>query len=261
MQSDDAYATLAEWYDIEHDAVVDDIEFFAQQIAALGLPRPRVLEIGSGTGRIAAGLALAGYEVVGVEPSVAMRARCLARLAALPERVARRISVVADDARLGAFASGDRFDVALYGLDTFAHLLTADERAAALRAAHERLRPGGSLIIDLDPIGPRRLAETVGQAWLQGTWRDPHTGRKLTHTLRATDVRDGVVTISNILDITEADGTLSQTTTELRLALLSREEVERAIHGATFTIAATLGGYDGADATPDAPRLIFVATR
>src|SRR5262245_46460849 len=119
---DDPYATLAEWYDIEHDAITEDVEFFAQQIASLGVARPHVLEVGSGTGRIAAGLALAGYEVVGIEPSAAMRARCLARLAALPERVARRISVLDGDARLLTPPPDARFDVALYGLDTFAHL-------------------------------------------------------------------------------------------------------------------------------------------
>ena len=75
MPEDDPYTALADWYDVEHDAITEDIEFFAQQIADLDVARPRVLEVGSGTGRIAAGLALAGYEVVGIEPSAAMRAR------------------------------------------------------------------------------------------------------------------------------------------------------------------------------------------
>ena len=155
MPEVDPYTALADWYDIEHDAITEDIEFFAQQIAGLGVARPRVLEVGSGTGRIAAGLALAGYEVVGIEPSAAMRARCLARLAALPERVARRMTVLDGDARLLILPPDARFDAALYGLDTFAHLLTAGERDIALRAAHERLRPDGKLLIDLDPLGPR----------------------------------------------------------------------------------------------------------
>ena len=110
MPGDDPYAALAEWYDLEHDAITEDIEYFARQIAASASARPRVLEIGSGTGRIAAGLALAGYEVVGVEPSAAMRARCLARLAALPERVARRVTVVEDNARLLTLPPDARFD-------------------------------------------------------------------------------------------------------------------------------------------------------
>jgi SAM-dependent methyltransferase len=258
---DDPYAALAAWYDLEHDEVSEDIEFFAHELAALGIARPHILEVGSGTGRIAAGLALAGFEVVAIEPSAAMRARNWARLAALPERVARRVSVVAGDARLLTLASAASFDAALYGLDTFAHLLTSDERNAALRAAHERLRPGGRLIIDLDPLGSRRLAEGIGRDWLQGEWLDQRSGRTLRHTLRATDVHDDVVTIHNMLAVTEPDGAIVETTTELRLALLAREEVERVIATAGFTLGATYGDYDGRKAAPGALRLLFVAVR
>jgi SAM-dependent methyltransferase len=259
--TDDPYAALAEWYDREHDDFIEDIEFFAQRIAALGAPRPRVLEIGSGTGRIAAGLALAGYEVVGIEPSAAMRARCQARLAALPGRVSRRISVIEGHARLLSLPLEKRFDVAIFGLDTFAHLLTAEEREAALHSAHERLRAGGLLVIDLDQLSPRRLAESVGRDWLQGTWQDQCSGRTLRHTVRGTSVRDGVVTIQNILVVTALDGTASEMVVDLRLALLSREEVEQAISDLGFTLEAVYGGYDGRESVPDAPRLIFVAVR
>ena len=258
--SDDPYVALAEWYDLEHDDITEDIEFFAQQIAAIGAPRPHILEIGSGTGRIAAGLALAGYEVVGVEPSASMRARNQARLAALPERVGRRISVIEGDARLLTLPPDERFDAALYGLDTFAHLLTSTERSSSLRAAHERLRPSGKLFIDLDPLGPKRLAESIGRDWLQGMWTDQRSGRSVRHTLRATGVQDNVVTIANVLVVTTPDRTVDDTTTELRLALLSREEVERAISAAGFILEEVFGGYDEREAAPDAPRLIFVAT-
>jgi SAM-dependent methyltransferase len=261
--TDDPYTTLAEWYDLEHDDVTEDTEFFAQQIADLGVARPRarILEIGSGTGRIAAGLALAGYEVVGIEPSAAMRARNQARLAALPERVAHRISVIEGDARLLTLPPDERFDAAIYGLDTFAHLLTATDRSSSLRATHERLRPSGMLFIDLDPLGPQRLADSIGRDWLQGMWADQRSGRTLWHTLRATGVQDDVVTIANVLVVTAPDGTVDNTTTELRLALLSREEVARAISAAGFTMDGVYGGYEEREAAPDAPRLILVAVR
>jgi SAM-dependent methyltransferase len=261
MSNGDPYAALAAWYDLEHDDVTEDVEFFAQQIAAMGRARPHVLEIGGGTGRIAAGLALAGYEVVAVEPSAAMRERALARLAALPGRVSRRITVRDGDARLLTLPPEVRFDTVMYGLDTFAHLLTAVERGTALRAAYDHLRPGGMLLIDLDPHGPRRLAGSIGRDWLQGEWLDPRSGRTLRHMLRATAARDGVVTIQNILAVTASDGTASETAADLRLALLARDEVERAISTAGFALAAVYGGYDGREAAPDAPRLLFIAVR
>jgi hypothetical protein len=117
------------------------------------------------------------------------------------------------------------------------------------------------LLIDLDPLGPRRLAGSIGRDWLQGEWQDPRSGRTLRHMLRATAVRDGVVTIQNILAVTASDGTASETAADLRLALLARDEVERAISTAGFALAAVYGGYDGREAAPDAPRLLFIAVR
>jgi hypothetical protein len=69
-----------------------------------------------------------------------------------------------------------------------------------------------------------------------------------------------VVTIQNILTVTASDGAITETATELRLALLGREEVERALSAAGFTLQAIYGGYDGSVAVPDAPRLLFIAT-
>ena len=50
MPEVDPYTALADWYDVEHDTITEDIEFFAQHIAGLDVARPRVLEVGSGTG-------------------------------------------------------------------------------------------------------------------------------------------------------------------------------------------------------------------
>ena len=70
-----------------------------------------------------------------------------------------------------------------------------------------------------------------------------------------------MVTIQNMLTVTMPDGAITETTTELRLALLSRVEVEHAISAAGFMLEAVYGGYDGREAVSDAPRLIFVAAR
>jgi SAM-dependent methyltransferase len=122
--------------------------------------RLAVLEVGSGTGRLLAALAGAGFVVTGVEPSAAMRQRCAGRMAALPERVARRVRVVEGTATALGLAASERFDVALLGLGTFGHLTTADERALALQEVYTHLNNGGRLIVDVDLAGPRRLRWT-----------------------------------------------------------------------------------------------------
>src|SRR5487761_186356 len=89
----DPYAQIAEWYDLEHDEFSDDIELYLELIGG-ATRRLASLEGGAGTGRLLAALAGAGYLATGVEPSTAMRARYALRVAALPERVARRMRLV-----------------------------------------------------------------------------------------------------------------------------------------------------------------------
>ncbi|HEV2456722.1 MAG TPA: methyltransferase domain-containing protein, partial [Ktedonobacterales bacterium] len=139
----DPYASIAEWYDVEHDAFTEDAECFTSLLAATHDQRASVLEIGSGTGRLAAALAITGYDVTGVEPSAAMRARMAARLARLPERVARRIRVVAGGPSALGLPKESRFDAAIFSANTLAHLLTSEERHQAFSILHDHLRPAG----------------------------------------------------------------------------------------------------------------------
>jgi len=258
----DPYATIAEWYDLEHDALTEDVACFAQMIGTAAGGRAGVLEIGGGTGRIAAGLAVAGHGVTAVEPSAAMRERAARRLAALPERVARRIHVVAGTAAALGLDAAARFDAALFGLDTFAHLTSLDERLRALALVRAHLRPGGPLLIDLDPAGLRRLAETPGQMWHQGTWPAPGSAgrrRYLSHFVAALAGEPGLVTLTHFYDAYEPGGPISRTISAMTLALLARGEVELALLHSGYRVEAVYGGYDRQPYEEGAPRALFVA--
>jgi len=256
----DAYAQIAEWYDLEHDSFSDDIELYLELVGG-ETARLAILEVGSGTGRLLAALAGAGYVVTGVEPSAAMRQRCAGRVAALPERVARRIHVVegtATDLRLAA----GRFDVALLGLGTFGHLTRADERAIALSALHAQLKDGGRLIVDVDLAGPRRLLETAGRLWWQGAWQARDGVMLVEHlVVGAPGPEPGVVEVTHLYDVHEQNGPVRRTLTRTPLALLSRGEVILAAQHAGFSIEALYGAYDMSPADDAAGRLILVARR
>src|SRR5258705_1003849 len=176
--SDDPYGAIAEWYDVEHNTHTDDLECYLSLISGTHEGPARLLEVGSGTGRIQAALALAGHHVTGVEPSAAMRARADLRCASLPQRVARRIRTLDGSATRLPLADDETFDVALFGLNTFAHLLARDERQLALTLARKHLMPGGALILDLDLSGPRRLRAAAGHVLWQGTWAIEPAGRE-----------------------------------------------------------------------------------
>src|SRR5260370_31265499 len=187
--SDDPYGGIGECDDVEHNTHTDDLEYYLSLISGMHEGPARLLEIGSGTGRIQAALALAGHHVTRVEPSAAMRARADLRCASLPQRVARRIRTLAGSATRLPLADDQTFTIALFRLNTFAHLLARDERLPALTLARKHLVPGGALILDLDLSGPRRLRAAAGHVLWQGRGPIQPTGSELGHFVAA--LRDG----------------------------------------------------------------------
>jgi SAM-dependent methyltransferase len=264
----DAYARIAEWYDVEHDGLSEDVECLASLLVAPPSGRAAVLEIGSGTGRIAAALAAAGHEVTGVEPSERMRERGALRLARLPERVRRRIRLAPGTATEPGLPVGALFDAVIFGLNALAHLTSPEERDRALRVAREHLRPGGQLLIDLDIGGPRRLLETAHQVWWQGSWlvegedaRDQNQDQReqVTHFVTGAQGQPGLLTVTHIYDVHTQGGVVRRTQTQMTLALLARGEVELALAHAGFETEAVYGGYDLAGYDDLSARAIFDA--
>jgi demethylmenaquinone methyltransferase / 2-methoxy-6-polyprenyl-1,4-benzoquinol methylase len=104
-------------------------------------PRPgqRILDVATGTGLVAAGLARRGAEVVGLDQSEHMLAGARARLAAHPD-LANHITLVQGEAERLPFAD-DEFDAL-----TFTYLLRyVDDRQATMRELARVLKPGGRI--------------------------------------------------------------------------------------------------------------------
>jgi SAM-dependent methyltransferase len=260
--SSDPYAEIAAWYDLEHDGFSADIEALSELLAG-ARERLAILEIGAGTGRLLAALAATGHTVTGVEPSAAMRARGAKRLAALPERVARRVRLIAGTATAPCLDGAERFDVALLGLGTYGHLTSAAERETALRLLYNHLKPSGLLLLDVDVAGPRRLLETAGQLWWQGSWRAGDSGALIVaHSMVGAPGREpGTVEVTHLYDTHEQSGPVHRTLTTTTLALLSRGEVELAVRHAGFSDLTIFGDYDLAPAGDQSPRALVTARR
>lgn len=137
----DAYGeAFAEVYDRWYDGVTD-AEATADFVAARTVA-PTVLELGSGTGRLARPLVTRGLDVVGLDASAAMLGRCHDR--GLPARL--RL-VQADMAAL-PFALDGGFGAALLAFNTLFNLPSAEAQATALGQVAAVLAPGGVLIIE-----------------------------------------------------------------------------------------------------------------
>jgi len=104
-------------------------------------PRPgqRILDVATGTGLVASGLAERGADVVGLDQSEEMLAGARRRLDAHPD-LASRITLVQGEAERLPFADGE-FDAL-----SFTYLLRyVDDRAATMRELARVVKPGGRI--------------------------------------------------------------------------------------------------------------------
>ena len=160
-----ALRVIARWYDLDFGSMTDDVEM----ILELASGRERVLELGVGSGRIGAALASAGHRVTGVDSSESMMAAGAQRLRE------SGVNVVRGDMR--CLALDERFELVVFGLSTFQHLLRREDQLAALRSARAHLAHGGHIVIDwtaprpddLDPA-PRALQVEWMQQSDDGRW-------------------------------------------------------------------------------------------
>ena len=151
----DPYAIDARFYDAIHDGHREDVGLWLSFAGRTDRP---VLEVGTGTGRIAVELARAGHTVVAIDPSDAML-----------ERARRRNDEFGLDVE---FVEGRLTDLALerekYGLailpaDVFLYCADGEEQLAWLRALADALalqrtararRPGAGAVARPDDERP-----------------------------------------------------------------------------------------------------------
>ncbi|MCY3567705.1 MAG: class I SAM-dependent methyltransferase [Chloroflexi bacterium] len=160
-----ALRVIARWYDLDFGSMTDDVEM----ILELASGSERVLELGVGSGRIAASLARAGHQVTGVDSSEAMLESGAQRLRE------SGVNVVRADIR--CLKLDERFELVFFGLSTFQHLLRREDQLAALGSARAHLADEGRLVIDwtaprpddLDPA-PRALQVEWMRASDDGRW-------------------------------------------------------------------------------------------
>lgn len=101
----------------------------------------RVLDLGTGTGRLAIPLAQAGLDVVGVDISDAILARFLEK------EDSEKVRVVRGDIR--DISIEETFEVVLLGFSTLAGLATPEDQQKVLDNARRHLTYGGRLVLDL----------------------------------------------------------------------------------------------------------------
>ncbi len=238
----EAERRLAEIYDLQW-VERHDLDAYAAMAGEFGART--VLDIGCGTGTFALRLAEAGLEVTGVDPSAASLE--IARAKAGADQVRWVHGVASDVPDVPPLEA----DLAVMTANVAQEIVTDEDWEATLRAAFDRLRPGGHLVFE--------TRDPARKVWLG--WDREHSYQRfelpgigvVEQWFELEDVTGGLVTFSGTY-VFASDGLRLNPTSALRFR--SREEVEASLAAAGFWLE------EVRDA-PDRPglELVFVARR
>lgn len=250
----DEYAVIAAVYDLWSADMTADVPFYVAEAVA---SRGPVLEVGVGTGRVAAAVARAGIDVVGIDVSPSMLDRATETLA--DHDVADQVELVQADMR--GFDLDRTFPLAILPYRVFAHALTTDEQVATLRSVRDHLDPGGRIVLNVAVPhvsdltawdGLRHEGQfTLPDGQTAVLWRqvdyEPGTQR-LTFHFVVDHLADG----GEVTRRVHGSSTVRQTTPG---------EVDHALARAGFTVQDRWGWFDRRPLGPHASEYVVAATR
>ena len=252
---------LAEIYDLEHDAVVEDLPFYRELTRRAGR---RVLDLGCGSGRLLSALQAGGaLRILGIDGSSALLRRADARIAgdAMLAAAARdgRIALLRGDVRaLATLNIKERFDLAL-AVGVLPHLDGPEDVLRLLGGVRSLLAAGGRFVID--DLGPGALPER--DLPLSVDWRRELHGRAVvrrSELIRRESPEGLRIAFSTISDAVQPDGTIARLPASHMLWYPSGEALATLVAQAGMMVETSYGSHDLEPLARDSGRRIFVVT-
>lgn len=251
---------LAELYDfVPYYSDRRDLEFY---IDICRQAKGKILELGCGTGRVLISLAAAGLEIVGLDLSPHMLAKCRENLASQAKEIRDRVQLI--QGRMTGFELDEEFAAIIIPFRPFQHLVSVSDQLACLHCVRNHLQTDGMLAFDLFQVDlskmsdAHRMKETEDVAEI-----DLPDGRKMRRCSRfvATHRAEQYNDLEIIYYLTNAAGKTERLVQAFPFRYFFRYEVEHLLARAGFEVSDIYGNFDKSSLADDSPEMIFVARK
>jgi SAM-dependent methyltransferase len=236
-------------YDLEYGLPGADAVFFRALADQTDEP---VLDLATGTGRIAIELALAGHTVTGVDLSETMLAH------AATKSGAEDIEWVQQDAR--ELKLRPKFGLVILAGNSFQEFLTNDDRDAVLKAVWRQLKPGGMFAFAVRFPHAAELARRVDVPELWHTYLDAEYRQVLVSGTQNFSPVEQVMHHETYRHFA-VDGTPAAAPTSIALRYHFPQELEAALQAARFQVEQRYGDFDGAPLGENATTMVYVCRK
>ena len=228
----------------------DDLDFY--RALAEEHPGP-ILELGTGTGRVALELADAGHEVFGldlVEPMVEMARR---------KAEEREIGLTLAIGDLRSFALGQTFGLVLLPYNTLNHLLDLDSLRRALAATAHHMDESSRLVIDTFQPSLSFLGADHSEPRPILRYLDPYLQKEV--VLSEENHYDPARQVNRIVWRYRVGETDDARVEEMQMRIFFPMELDAHLEHAGFVIEQKWGDYDRRPFASDSSKQLFVCRR
>lgn len=248
------YATIARYYDAEHQDKTDDLQMYSRLAKQYGGP---IFEVASGTGRVMFHLAQEGYEIHGIDIEPAMVDRAKQRLASLPQIADKMIFYVAD---MLTFETQNRFKLVLAPYGALLHFHEQEKHLEVLRRLRRLIRDDGVLVLDLPNPAEAYLTPDHDLIMLDKTYIDPETKHLIMQSsVTRLDRNEQLLHVMWMYDEVLDDGMVKRTFAPVTYRYFFYYEMRLLLRLAGFDIETTYGTAAGTPFEKGCPRMIILA--
>lgn len=252
-------AALARLYDLDVSGDPGDLDLY---LALADRAAGPVVELCSGSGRIAIPLALAGHHVTGVDQDPAMLDRAAARAAAARLDVDASPRFVLGDLYSTDIPGSGTFALGIIGLNSLLLLGGARRQRQAIAVLAGLLAPGGLAVVDTWMPLVDDLVRFDGRLGFEWCRRDPETDRDVIKTTAAWyDSASRAVTLTTVFDEGGQGEPVIRWTREDALSLVAADELRMYAEDAGLEVEIVAGDYDLSPLQPGDGRAVMVARR